>query len=67
MGLLNEENVTKLNKAGIYAEVDKDYDEKERENMNYKLNEFIYSHSTKNDDIPNLLFEYRDELNKLGK
>lgn len=67
MGLFNEQNVEKLNKAGIYAEIDKDYTDKERENMNYKLNEFIFSHSTKNNDIPNLLSEYSEELNKLGK
>lgn len=67
MGLFNEENVKKLNKAGVYAEVDKDYTDKEREEMNFELSEFIYSHSTKNNDIPNLLSEYSDELNKLAK
>ena len=66
MGLFNQENVERLYKAGVYAEVNKDYTDKEREDMNYKLNEFIYSHSTKNNDIPNLLSEYSDELNKLN-
>ena len=67
MGLFKKENVERLNKAGVYVEIDKEYTKKERENMNYKLNEYIYSHSTKNIDIPDLLFEYKEELNLLGK
>ena len=67
MGLFKKENVERLNKAGVYVEIDKEYTKKERENMNYKLNEYIYSHSTKNNDIPDLLFEYKEELNLLGK
>ena len=67
MGQFNKQNVEKLSKAGIYAEENKDYTEKEIEEMNYHLTEFIYSHSTKNDDIPNLLAEYSKELNILQK
>ncbi|MBP3254963.1 MAG: hypothetical protein J6M60_00515 [Clostridia bacterium] len=67
MGLFNEKNIEKLNKAGVHAELDKDYTDKEKEEMNFELSEFIYSHSTKNNDIPNLLSEYADELNKLNQ
>ena len=67
MRLFNEENIEKLGKAGITVEIDKEYTEKEIEEMNYQLTDFIYSHSTKNNDIPNLLLEYSEELNILGK
>ena len=67
MGQFNKENIEKLNKAGITAEVDRDYTDNEIEKMNYQLTEFIYSHSTKNNDIPNLLAEYSKELNILQK
>lgn len=32
-----------------------------------KLTDFIYSQSTKNNDIPELLYKYKDEINKLRK
>lgn len=67
MGLFNEENIKRLSKAGIHAKTDKDYSDGEKERMNYEYYDYIYSHSTKNNDIPNLLLEYTEELNKLRK
>ena len=65
MGLFNEEQVKRLNEMGVQVEIDKEYSEKERKNIAFKVNDFIYSHSTKNNDIPNLLNKNEDILNKL--
>lgn len=33
MGLFKKENVERLNKAGVYVEIDREYSKEERENM----------------------------------
>lgn len=66
MGLFNEEQIKRLNNMGIYdVDVSKEYNEKEKKELAFKINDFIYSHSTKNNDIPNLLNENADIINKL--
>ena len=65
MGLFNEEQVKRLNKMGVYVEENKDYTDNEKKEFLFKINDFIYSHSTKNNDIPNLLNENSDIINKL--
>lgn len=66
MGLFNEEQVKRLKNMGIYdVKVGKVYNEAEKKKLAFKINDFIYSHSTKNNDIPNLLNENADIINKL--
>ena len=65
MGLFNEDQVKRLNGAGIKAEINKDYTPKEREDMAIKLSEYIFSQSTKNDDIPNMQSKFADITNIL--
>lgn len=66
MGLFNEEQIKRLNNMGIYdVEVDKEYNDTEKKELAFKINDFIYSHSTKNNDIPNLLNENADIINIL--
>ena len=66
MGLFNEEQIKRLNNMGIYdVEINKDYNNQEKKEIAFKINDFIYSHSTKNNDIPNLLKENADIINKL--
>ena len=65
MGLFNKEQVKRLNKMGVYVEENKDYTDNEKKELLFKINDFIYSHSTKNNDIPNLLNENSDIINKL--
>ena len=66
MGLFNEEQIKRLNNMGIYdVDVSKEYNEKEKKELAFKINDFIYSHSTKNNDIPTLLNENADIINKL--
>jgi len=65
MGLFNVEQVKRLNKMGVYVEENKDYTDNEKKEFLFKINDFIYSHSTKNNDIPNLLNENSDIINKL--
>ena len=50
---------------GVYVEENKDYTDNEKKEFLFKINDFIYSHSTKNNDIPNLLNENSDIINKL--
>lgn len=54
MGLFNEDQVRRLNGMGIQAEINKDYTPEERKNMAFKVTDYIFSHSTKNNDIRNL-------------
>lgn len=66
MGLFNEEQIKRLKNMGIYdVDANKEYNEKEKKELAFKINDFIYSHSTKNNDIPNLLNENADIINKL--
>lgn len=66
MGLFNEEQIKRLNNMGIYdVEINKDYNNQDKKEIAFKINDFIYSHSTKNNDIPNLLKENADIINKL--
>ena len=66
MGLFNEEEIKRLNEMGIYnVEADKEYTDEEKKQFSFKIHDFIYSHSTKNNDIPNLLIKNTDIINKL--
>lgn len=65
MGLFNEDQVRRLNGMGIQAEINKDYTPEERKNMAFKVTDYIFSHSTKNNDIRNLQIENADIISKL--
>ena len=65
MGLFNKEQVVRLNKIGINVNENIDYTIQEKKNITYKLTDYIYSHSTKNNDIPNLQKEFSDIINIL--
>lgn len=65
MGLFNEDQVKRLEKFGVKAEVNKDYTPEERENFRIKVFEHIFSGSTKNDDIRNAQRDNSDIINLL--
>ena len=66
MGLFNEEQVKRLNNMGVYGvEANKEYTNEEKKEFAFRVNEFIYSHSTKNNDIPNLLNKNADIIRLL--
>ena len=65
MGLFNAKQVERLKDMGIHADVNKDYTTEEKEIMAFKLTDYIFSHSTKNNDIRNLQAENADILNIL--
>ena len=61
----SEEEIKRLNKINVQAELNKEYTKEETNKMFFKANDFIYSQSTKNDDIPKLLNNNADLLDKL--
>ena len=66
MGLFNEEQVKRLNNMGVYGvEANKEDTNEEKKEFAFRVNEFIYSHSTKNNDIPNLLNKNADIIRLL--
>ena len=50
---------------GVQAELNREYTTEEKKEILFKINDFIYSHSTKNNDVPNLLMENADIINIL--
>ena len=61
----SEDEIKRLNKINVQAELNKEYTKEETNKMFLKANDFIYSQSIKNDDIPNLLNKNSDLLDKL--
>ena len=50
---------------GVKVETNKDYTSEEKEHFRIKVFEYIFSGSTKNNDIRNLQIENADIINKL--
>lgn len=65
MGLFNEDQVKRLKQMGIQVEANKDYTPEEKKDMAFKVTDYIFSHSTKNNDIRDLQMENADIINIL--
>lgn len=65
MGLFNENQVKRLKEMGIKAEIDRDYSDEEKNKMRTEMFDFIFSQSTKNNDIHNLQIKNADIINLL--
>lgn len=69
MNLLNNcttNELKLLESAGVSIE-DREYDNEELERLGYQIEEYIMSHSTKNNEISDLSNKYRSILNTLIK
>lgn len=65
MGLFNENQVKRLKEMGIKAEINRDYSDEEKNRMRTEMFDFIFSQSTKNNDIHNLQIKNADIINIL--
>lgn len=65
MGLFNENQVKRLKEMGIKAEINRDYSDEEKNKMRTEMFDFIFSQSTKNNDIHNLQIKNADIINIL--
>lgn len=65
MGVFNENQVKRLKEMGIKAEINRNYSDEEKNKMRIELFDFIFSQSTKNNDIRNLQIKNADIINIL--
>lgn len=65
MGLFNENQVKRLKEMGIKAEINRGYSDEEKNKMRTEMFDFIFSQSTKNNDIRNLQIKNADIINIL--
>ena len=65
MGLFNEDQVKRLERMGIKAEINKEYTAEEKDKFRMKVFEYIFSGSTKNNDIRNAQMDIADIINLL--
>lgn len=54
---LNEKKIKLLEKSGVYVE-DKEYNKQELERCTFNIQDYIMSHSLKNEDINKVSSEY---------
>lgn len=65
MGLFNENQVKRLEEMGVKAEINRDYSDEEKNKIRTEMFDFIFSQSTKNNDIHNLQIKNADIINIL--